>query len=248
MNNAILAKVGTLTVTEAEVEEMILSLRERGQNYDTPDARAMILEQLINNKLLLLDAQKNLYEYDPMFKAQLKKVKEDMLTQFALAKALDSVKAPTEAEVKEYYEQNRDKLEAGEAVNASHILVSTEEEANRILDEIKSGSISFEDAARKYSSCPSKENGGNLGEFTHGQMVKEFDDAAFAMNEGEISAPVKTQFGYHLIKLNSKIASKTYAFDEVRGELMQMLMKEKQQKAYQSKIGQLKILYPVDKM
>ena len=104
-----------------------------------------------------------------------------------------------------------------------------------------------EDAARENSTCPSKDNGGNLGEFTKGQMVPEFDEAVFSMEVGTISAPVKTQFGYHLIKLISKSEASTYAFDEIKAQLTDMVNQEKKQNAFQSKINQLKILYPVDK-
>ena len=107
--------------------------------------------------------------------------------------------------------------------------------------------MSFEDAARDNSSCPSKENGGNLGEFTKGQMVPEFDEAVFAMSVGEVKGPVKTQFGFHLIKLNSKNEAKVYDFEEIKDQIRGMVTKEKQQKAYQSKLNQLKILFPVDK-
>jgi peptidyl-prolyl cis-trans isomerase C len=86
-------------------------------------------------------------------------------------------------------------------VNASHILVKTEQEALSLLFDIKREALSFEDAALKFSLCPSKKNSGNLGWFGRGQMVKEFEDAAFAMQKGELSRPVKTQFGWHIIKL-----------------------------------------------
>lgn len=86
-------------------------------------------------------------------------------------------------------------------VRAKHILVSSEEEAKMILDDIKSGKVSFEDAAKKHSQCPSKENCGDLGFFSRGMMVKPFEEAAFAMKKGEISVPVKTDFGWHLIKV-----------------------------------------------
>lgn len=247
MDNRILAKVGTLTVTESEVNEMLAGFASRGQNYDNAQGRAIILEQLIANKLLLLDAQKNMYEYNPEFKAQLNKVKEEMLINFAAAKALESVKPATDDEVKEYYEANKEHFTAGETVSAGHILVDSAEKAQEILSDINAGKISFEDAARTYSSCPSKENGGNLGEFTKGQMVPEFDEAVFSMNVGEIRGPVKTQFGYHLIKLNAKNEAKTYEFEEIKNEIKDLASKEKQQKAYRSKLNQLKIMYPVDK-
>ena len=88
-------------------------------------------------------------------------------------------------------------------VRCSHILVSTQEEANHIAKELKAGK-DFGELAKKYSSCPSGRSGGDLGFFGKGQMVKEFEVAAFAMKPGEISAPVKTQFGYHLIKVTEK--------------------------------------------
>lgn len=90
-----------------------------------------------------------------------------------------------------------------EEIRASHILVKTEDEAKKILQRIQSGEI-FEDIAQEISLCPSKAAGGDLGFFSKGMMVKEFEDAAFALKKGEISNPVKTQFGWHLIKLTDK--------------------------------------------
>ncbi len=88
-------------------------------------------------------------------------------------------------------------------VKASHILVNTEAEAEQLINKLNSGSR-FEDLARKHSSCPSGKKGGDLGYFGRGQMVKPFEDAAFDLNRGETSKPVKTQFGYHIIKVTDK--------------------------------------------
>ena len=88
-------------------------------------------------------------------------------------------------------------------VKASHILVKTEEEAKNLKQEIDNGK-DFAAVAREVPLCPSGQNGGDLGYFSKGQMVKEFEDAAFSMNVGEVSNPVKTQFGYHLIYLTDK--------------------------------------------
>ncbi len=89
-------------------------------------------------------------------------------------------------------------------VRASHILVRTENEANELLKEIKSGKLTFADAAEGASLCPSGQNGGDLGYFGKGMMVKEFEQACFSMEVGEISAPIQTQFGWHLIQLTGK--------------------------------------------
>ena len=134
-----------------------------------------------------------------------------------------------------------------EKVSASHILVDSEEKANELLAKINAGEVSFEDAARENSSCPSSQMGGSLGEFGRGQMVPEFDAACFEMEVGEVRGPVQTQFGYHLIRLDGKKAAEPMHFGDVREALVRQLTMEKQQAAYRSKINQLKILYPVER-
>jgi peptidyl-prolyl cis-trans isomerase C len=89
-------------------------------------------------------------------------------------------------------------------VRASHILVSDQATAQKLKTEIEQGQSTFEDAARLHSSCPSKQKGGDLGWFGRGQMVKPFEEAAFAGAIGKVSEPVKTQFGYHLIKVTEQ--------------------------------------------
>ena len=88
-------------------------------------------------------------------------------------------------------------------VKASHILVKTEEEAKKLKQQIDNGE-DFAKLAKQVSLCPSGRNGGDLGYFTKGQMVKEFENACFSMNVGEVTDPIKTQFGYHLIYLTDK--------------------------------------------
>ncbi len=244
----ILATVGGMPITEDEVNEFLMNLGQRGQGYNTPEGRKMILEQLIGNRLLLLEAKRNLFEAEPAFKAQLAKVKDSLLSSYALEKALSSVSV-SDKDAEEYYEKNKEQFATGETVNASHILVDSESLACELVAKIKSGEISFEDAARENSSCPSKQNGGSLGDFGRGQMVPEFDTAVFSMEVGEISeTPVKTQFGYHIIKLNKKSESSITPYAEISKEIKEALLSEKKRAAYESKLNQLKILYPVDKM
>ncbi|MFA5868589.1 MAG: peptidylprolyl isomerase [Candidatus Bathyarchaeia archaeon] len=84
-------------------------------------------------------------------------------------------------------------------IRASHILVEKQSQALKVLEELKAGG-DFRELARKYSTCPSGKRGGDLGQFGRGQMAKEFEQAAFALKTGQVSEPVKTQFGYHIIK------------------------------------------------
>lgn len=241
----VLASVAGMQITEEEVNEAIIGMGQRGQALMNPQGQKMVLEQLINRKLLLAGARKELLEFDPEFKKQLNLMKEELLTKFAISRAIENVKV-TDDEAKKFYDENPDRFNAGETVNASHILVDGKEKAEAILFDIKEGKITFADAAKQYSSCPSKENGGELGDFGRGQMVKEFEDAAFAMNEGELSAPVQTQFGWHLILLNKKNENTVLSYEEIKDQLKEQLLSEKQQKAHTSKINQLKILFPVD--
>ena len=246
MEAKILATVGTKTITEADVDAFLAGMGQRGQAYQNPQGRAMVLEQLINKALLVLDATRNLYEREPEFKAELARVKEDLLANYAVDKAVREVRV-TDADVEAYYNENKAQFVQGPTVNASHILVDSEEKANEILAKINAGEVTFEDAAKEFSSCPSGKEGGSLGDFGRGQMVPEFDEACFAMEVGTISAPVKTQFGYHLILLNSRSEETEMAFDTIKEQLKEKLMQDKQQAAYQSKLNQLKILYPVDR-
>jgi peptidyl-prolyl cis-trans isomerase C len=248
VENKILATVGGMAITDADVDKFLMSLGQRGAGYNTPEGRAMVLEELIDTKLLLLDAKRNLIEGEAEFRARLAEIKDKLLVNYAAEKVLKTAKTPRDEELLAYYNENTEKFVTGESVNANHILVDTEERALEIYEEISSGKKSFEDAAKEYSSCPSSQQGGSLGDFGRGQMVPEFDSAVFSMSVGEVtSAPVKTQFGYHLIKLNSKNESETAPFEAVKESIRTALTQENQKKAYESKINQLKIMYPVDK-
>lgn len=244
-NIRILAKVGTAVITEADVTAALASMGPKAQAYNSPEGRRALLDQLINKQLLVAEAKRNFYEADPAFQAQMAKIKDELLANFALEKALAGVKVD-ETEVKQYYDEHKDEMMADATVEASHILVDTEEKANEIAADIAAGKITFEDAARQFSSCPSSAEGGALGAFGRGQMVPEFDSAVFAMEVGEISGPVKTQFGYHLIKLTAKNEAAAIPYEQIKPQLTQQVMAEKQQKAYTSKINQLKIMIPVD--
>ena len=247
MEGKVLATVGGMPITDTDVEQFLAALGQRADAYRNPQGRAAILEELIARKLFLLEATRGLFEAEPAFKAQLKQAKESLLTGYAIEKALSSITVKEE-EIVKFYEENREMMAGGDTVSASHILVADEGEAARIREEIVSGKISFEDAAKASSTCPSGQEGGSLGEFGRGQMVPEFENACYTMEEGEISAPVKTQFGYHIIRLDAKKKAEAPALDVVRESIRGKLMQDKQQAAYQSKVNQLKILFPVDKM
>ncbi|MBG0763827.1 MAG: peptidylprolyl isomerase [Tissierellales bacterium] len=112
-------------------------------------------------------------------------------------------------------------------------------------EEIDNG-LDFSDAAAKYSSCPSSKKGGRLGEFGKGQMVPEFEEVAFNMEEGEISDPVKSQFGYHIIQLDKKVPAEQKSFNEVKDQVKQQLLHQKQFQVYNDNVQKLRGKYNVE--
>ncbi len=246
MEDKILATVCGKAIRESDIDAAIADMGSRARQYDNPQGRAALLEQLINKRLLLADAATNLYERDAEFKAELARVKEDLLVNYAVKKAVEKVRI-TDEEVRRFFDENQALFGGQETVGASHILVDNEEKANELLAKIRAGEISFEDAARTESSCPSGEKGGDLGTFGRGQMVPEFENACFAMQIGEISEPVKTQFGWHIIRLNTRAEAQPAKFEDIAEQLKEKLLVDKQQEAFQHKVNQLRIQFPIDR-
>jgi len=149
----------------------------------------------------------------------------DLLNKTVLSKIIVST-----SEIKEYYENNKNEFVVPEQIRARHILVNSSEEAEEILEELNKGA-DFIELAKNKSIGPSASQGGDLGYFASGQMVKEFEDAAFALNVGELSPVVKTQFGYHIIKLLDKKSETITKLEEVMEEIEAKLKQEKQNAA-----------------
>ncbi|QZY57514.1 peptidylprolyl isomerase [Crassaminicella profunda] len=182
--------------------------------------------------MLYLDAKEKGLEKDEEFLKELKALQENLLKQYAVKKVIADVQVE-EAEIKEYYEKNQEQFVSGESVQAKHILVKDEEKAKEVLKAIKEGK-SFEDAAKEYSECPSKEKGGDLGSFQKGQMVPEFEKVAFELEVGAMSELVKTQFGYHIIKVEDKKAATTMPLEQVKGQLQEYILRNKQNEKFKT--------------
>ncbi len=217
---------------------------QMAMQFQSPDGIKRVIDELVNQELLYLDAVETKLEEEKEFIDVLEATKVNLLKDYAVNKIIANTSA-TDEEMKEYYEAHKDSFNKSEIIRASHILVDNEEKANEIISEINKG-MSFEDAAKNFSSCPSKEAGGDLGEFGKGQMVKEFEDAAFDMEVGALSSPVKTQFGYHIIKLTEKNPESISTFDESKEQIQGQIIRKKQQNLYLSKIDDLKTKYKVE--
>lgn len=239
MENKVLATVGTVEITEAELNNVIANQpQERQMMFETEQAKKQLLEQMIALEVMALEAKESKLDEKEEYKETLARFAKELLAQMAMGEVLSKINV-TDEEVKGFYEENKADFVEQPTVSAKHILVETEEQAKEIAAEIKSGDITFEEAAAKYSTCPSKEAGGNLGAFGKGMMVPEFEAAAFNAVVGEVTEPVKTQFGFHVIKVEAKNEAKEKEFDEVKDSIRQQLTQQKQQEAYLGEIKRL---------
>ncbi len=239
MENKILAKVGDREITQNEFDALLKQLGpQRAMQFQSEEGKKQLLNEIINQELFYYDAIEKKYDEKEEFKKELEFVKSNMLKQFAISNLLSDVKVEEE-DLKEFYEKNKEQFVVQESVKASHILVKTEEEAKEILKK-ENISENFSELAKEFSSCPSKDDGGNLGEFTRGRMVPEFEEAAFNLEVNKISEPVKTQFGYHIIKVTDKKEKKNKSFEEARPELENAVLMKKQQDVYMNRVEELK--------
>lgn len=243
MENKVFAKVKDREITNLEVEQILKTLPPQQAMYlNSEEGKKQIAKELVDQELFYLDAIDSDLESDEGFIKELEKLKEGLLKQYAVTKLIRDVKA-NDDEAKVYYENHKETFKTKEKASAKHILVDSEEKAKELYTKIISEEVTFEDCAKENSTCPSKNQGGDLGEFGRGQMVPEFEEAVFNMKKDEVAGPVKTQFGYHLIKLSNITESKTLSFDEVKEKIKQMLTKTKQQELFDSKLKELYLKY-----
>lgn len=240
MDNKVLVTIAGREITERDLEAIISRYpQDKRAYFDSEMGRKQLLEQLVSFELMNKLGTEMELDKTEEYKSALEQMERDLLTQMTINKVLSDVTV-TDADAETFYNEHAEEFKTPETVSSKHILVDSEEKANEILAQIKAGDVTFEDAARANSTCPSKDQGGDLGTFGRGQMVPEFEDATFAMNVGDVSEPVKTQFGYHLIKLEAKNEPTIPAYEEIADKVEKTLMFQKQGEVYKNKLDEVK--------
>ena len=223
------ATVDGVNITKADIN---IAIQDPRVNFDTlPEgAQKNVLEQIINKKLLAKHAFNQGIEKDKDYLESLSKLKDDLAFQVWQRNELRDTKI-SDSESKKFYEENKEKFKQPSMLEARHILVKTEDDAKALIKQLNSSKElekDFIELAKTKSTGPSGKDGGYLGKFQTAQMVPEFSAAASSLKKGSISkAPVKTQFGYHVIYLIDSIAEKTMTFNEVKGNISKMLATQK---------------------
>jgi len=238
MDNKVLALVGDKEIRQSDFDMLLQQIGpQRAMQFQSPEGQKQLLDELIHQELFLIDGKANKVEESEDFQKELEFVKENMIKQFTIRTLLDKVTVE-DNEIEAFYSENGAMFRNEESVTASHILVDTEEAANDALEALKDKS--FEEVAQELSSCPSSQNGGDLGNFTRGKMVPEFETAAFNLNLDEVSAPVQTQFGFHIIKVTEKNEASQKSLEDAMEEIRNTVLLQKQQKTYLDKVEEIK--------
>jgi len=235
----VIITAGTLSIRQSEFESAVKSLPPEYQSYAMGPGKKQFADDYLRMKLLASEGLKSGLDKEPDVMKQLDLLKENLVAQEEL-KRLDSTTTVSDADLKKAYDENKKDYEQ---VKARHILIAfkgspaaqkgkkeltdaeAKAKADALRNEIVSGKAKFEDVAKKESDdLESGKNGGELGSFGHGQMVPEFEEAAFKAKAGEVTQPVKTQFGYHIIKVEEHT---TTPFEQVKPTLEKSLKQKK---------------------
>lgn len=232
MEEKVIAVAAGREITESEFNEFIARIPQQQQDFiHTPEGRQQALTQYANYFLFEKLGQEKKYDQSEEYLKILEGVQRELLSQYTLTQIVKDIHA-TKEECRAYYEEHKDMFKKGAQAKAKHILTATEEEALKILEELQKEEKTFEEAAKAYSTCPSGARGGDLGTFGRGQMVKEFDETVFTAEVGRILGPVKTDFGYHLIRVDELSGDGVASFEEAAPQIAQQLTAEKQNEVY----------------
>lgn len=221
----VVAAVNGMEITEGDLAVAGEEYGAQFGNLPEPQRRAALLSALIEIRLLASQAEEKGLADSEAFAKRLEFLRQQALHAAFIEKVVDG--AVTEEQVRASYDKQIAEAPAVNEVRARHILVKTKEEAEAIIKQLEEGG-NFEEIAKEKSTDGAAANGGDLGYFTSGQMVPEFEKAAFALNPGEHSKePVETQFGFHVIKVEDKRAKQPPAFDAVKDRVRSLLVREK---------------------
>ncbi len=235
----VIARIDGQPILRSEMQASMQSLPAQARGMPIETLYPMLLERVIDLRLIGSAARGAKLEDDPAVKKRLADAADRVLQEAFLTRAVES--KVTDAALREKYKAYAAQIPGQDEVNARLILVKTEVEAKSVIVELPKGA-EFADLAKTRSIAPGAATGGDLGYFTREQMVPEFSEAAFKLKKGEVTqAPVKSSFGWHVIRVEDKRTSGPPSFEEVRDELSEGLSREVIQELLQDLRGKVKV-------
>ena len=224
-DDPVVARVNGVDIKQSDLDFAASEVGPRLANYTPADRRKVLLQYVIENELMAGAGQKDNLDKDDSFPRRVAYHQRRALRDaFFDVKINDAV---SEADAKKIFDEKIAGLEPEQEIRARHILVATEDEAKEVAERLKKGE-DFATLAKEKSKDASAE-GGDLGFFARGQMLKPFEEAAFALDVGQISEPVQTQFGWHIIKVEEKRDQAVPTFDQVKEAIVSQLVQAKAQ-------------------
>lgn len=236
----------------ATIDNEVITLEEFNRELDkiptnmkmlvaSESGKKSYLDRLIVKKLLLREASKEKIEKQKDFEERLADLREQLIIESLLKKKIAAESTQTNEDLKQYYEKNKERFKREREINTRHILLKTEEEAKQVLNRLVNGE-DFVELARQYSIDPNaKSTGGEIGFHPKGSLLPEYEAEAFKLNKiGQVSGIVKTQFGYHIIRLEGVRPPSYVPFDEVKDFIKQQISQEKQKEIIEKYIEDLK--------
>lgn len=231
--DAVLAKIGNRTVTQADLNGLANAVPEKYRDmYLTPENRKKTLDYIVNIYVLAAEAEAQGIDKAPDIQKLMDFTQKDLLARIYLDRMAKDLPAPSEQEAKQYFEKFKDQFTTPESIHLHHILVNTEKEAKTVLERLKKGE-KFADIAGQVSICPSKAKGGDLEWLPKGSLVPEIEDVAFSIKNGQITGPVKSKFGYHVLFVEDKKPAQEGSFDMAKDYIFEQLRFQSQQDNYE---------------
>jgi peptidyl-prolyl cis-trans isomerase C len=225
LKDPVVATVNGQSIRLSELEVAQQSLPQQYRNMPLQAVFPALLDRMIDSKLVVQEGKKSKVTEDPAFKKRMAFVEDQVLQDFWIQREI--ARQVTAEKLQKRYEERLKQMPSEEEVHARHILVSTEDEAKALIAEIKKGAAFDKLAKEKSTDKASGAEGGDLGWFKKSDMVKEFADAAFNLKKDELTeTPVKTQFGYHVIKVEDRRKAPPPAFEEMADQLKEEMARE----------------------
>jgi peptidyl-prolyl cis-trans isomerase C len=234
----VLVSIGSTRITVNDFNERVANLPERYREI-AQKRKAAYVQELINDTLLYQEALRQGIDKDADAKKVIEEAKKKILIAKLISSEIEAVIEVTGDEITGYYEENKFRYMTPEIMRASHILLSTFDDASEVIKELKQGET-FENAARARSLDPTAQQGGDIGYFPKGRLMPEFEQACSRLNVGETSDVVRTSLGFHIIKLTDRRASVEKPLDEVKEEISRRIYETKRRKSFNDLLERLK--------
>lgn len=246
--SSVLATVGKMPITQEDFNRSFESLPPQVQSQlaQSPDQKSLLLDELVKQRLVYLEAEKAGYAKNKKVLERLESIKKDLMVGAFVEEYLEKNAKVSEKDMEAFYKENQAQFVEAESVNASHILLKDEAKAKQILAEAQKPGADFGELAKQHSEEPGAANrGGKLGDFGRGQMVPEFEKAAFEGSIGVVPNLVQTKFGHHILKINSKTPARTVPYAEVKEQIAHALENRAKGDALEKLVKELELKHAV---